>query len=82
MKKLLFVITAVLMSIGKLVAQKAWATPDPINPNDSITIWVDIKKCDRQQLAGTLSGGEQQRCSGVPCAEHRSRRPRGGGLAG
>ena len=53
MKKLSFVITAVLMSIGKLVAQKAWATPDPINPNDSITIWVDIKKCDRQQLAGT-----------------------------
>jgi hypothetical protein len=38
---------------SKLSAQKAWATPDPINPNDSITIWVDIKKCDRQQLAGT-----------------------------
>lgn len=53
MKKLLFVFTAVLMSVGKLIAQKAWATPDPINPNDSITIWVDIKKCDRQQLAGT-----------------------------
>lgn len=27
------------------MAQKAWVEPDPINPNDSITIWVDLNKC-------------------------------------
>jgi len=53
MKKLLIFSLIFLIGLSKLQAQKAWATPDPINPNDSITIWVDIKKCDRQQLAGT-----------------------------
>jgi hypothetical protein len=53
MKKFIFTLFAICLLTSKLSAQKAWATPDPINPNDSITIWVDIKKCDRQQLAGT-----------------------------
>jgi hypothetical protein len=53
MKKFIFTLFAISLLTSKLSAQKAWATPDPINPNDSITIWVDIKKCDRQQLAGT-----------------------------
>ena len=53
MKKFIFTLFAICLLASKLSAQKAWATPDPINPNDSITIWVDIKKCDRQQLAGT-----------------------------
>jgi hypothetical protein len=53
MKKFIFTLFAISLLTSKLSAQKAWATPDPINPHDSITIWVDIKKCDRQQLAGT-----------------------------
>jgi hypothetical protein len=53
MKKFIFTLFAISLLTSELSAQKAWATPDPINPNDSITIWVDIKKCDRQQLAGT-----------------------------
>ena len=52
MKKILL-FTAIIFSIGSAVAQKAWITPDPANLDDSITIWVDIKKCERQQLAGT-----------------------------
>ncbi len=35
-------------------AQKAWATPDPINPNDSITLWVDLKKCEFAGAANML----------------------------
>jgi hypothetical protein len=53
MKQFILTLFAICLFSSKLSAQKAWATPDPINPNDSITIWVDIKKCDRQQLAGT-----------------------------
>ena len=53
MKKILLFSLVFIFGLAKLQAQKAWATPDPINPNDSITIWVDLKKCDRQQLAGT-----------------------------
>lgn len=53
MKKILFILFTVAFGMGKASAQKAWATPDPINPNDSITIWVDLKKCERQQLTGT-----------------------------
>ena len=53
MKKILLFSLALIVCLAKIQAQKAWATPDPINPNDSITIWVDLKKCDRQQLAGT-----------------------------
>lgn len=34
-------------------AQKAWMTPDPINPDDSVTIWVDIKQCDCKRLLGS-----------------------------
>ncbi len=25
--------------------QKAWVTPSPVNPNDTITLWVDLKQC-------------------------------------
>jgi len=36
-----------LMMLGSYFAnaQKAWIEPDPINPNDSITIWIDLTKC-------------------------------------
>ncbi len=33
------------LGVQQLNAQKAWVTPDPINPNDTITIWIDLKKC-------------------------------------
>ena len=26
-------------------SQKAWVTPSPVNPNDTITLWVDLKQC-------------------------------------
>lgn len=47
------VFSALFLLLGPAMAQKAWITPDPPNLDDSITLWVDIKKCDRQQLAGT-----------------------------
>ncbi len=36
-----------------MMAQKAWIDPDPINPDDSVTIFIDIKKCECQSLLGT-----------------------------
>ena len=33
------------ISATTLFGQAAWVEPDPINPNDSITIWVDLNKC-------------------------------------
>lgn len=36
-----------------MMAQKAWIDPDPINPEDSVTIFIDIKKCECQSLLGT-----------------------------
>jgi hypothetical protein len=33
-----------------VLAQKAWLDPDPINPADSVTIYVDIKATDCQRL--------------------------------
>jgi hypothetical protein len=49
------ILSAALFAFGSFAAsaQKAWITPDPINPDDSITIWVDIKKCDCQRLIGS-----------------------------
>ncbi len=43
----------ILTAFTTVFAQKGWITPDPVNLDDSITIWVDIKKCERQQLAGS-----------------------------
>lgn len=42
-----------LLSAQAVVAQKAWVTPALINPDDSITIWVDLGKCDCQRLTGS-----------------------------
>lgn len=47
------ILTILLSSFSSIFAQKAWLTPDPVNLDDTVTLWVDIKKCDRQQLAGT-----------------------------
>lgn len=33
------------ISATTLLGQAAWVEPDPINPNDSITVWVDLNKC-------------------------------------
>jgi hypothetical protein len=54
MKNRSFLFAALLLMTQTAVAQKAWITPAE-NPNlkDSVTLWVDIKKCDRQQLAGS-----------------------------
>ena len=46
--RFLSIITLLVLGLGskQAMAQKAWATPDPINQNDSITLWVDLKKCE------------------------------------
>ena len=50
-KSILFSIIA--LTIGSVFGQKVWLAPDPVNLDDSVTIWVDIKKCERQQLVGS-----------------------------
>lgn len=44
MKKQLFILLSAF-TVGSAMSQKAWVEPDPINPNDSITVWVDLNKC-------------------------------------
>ncbi len=59
MKKIKLLLVAFALFFGAIQninAQKAWATPDPINPNDSITIWVDLKKCEFAGVPNMLGG--------------------------
>lgn len=42
-------IVLTIIVIGGLQAQKAWVTPANINPNDTITIYVDLKQCTCQR---------------------------------
>lgn len=41
------------MTASTLCAQKAWITPAQINPDDTVTIWVDVSKCDCKRLQGS-----------------------------
>lgn len=41
------------MTASALCAQKAWITPAQINPDDTVTIWVDVSKCDCKRLQGS-----------------------------
>lgn len=51
MKKL-FVLAILFLSASKVEAQKIWAEPEGFGPEDSITIYVDIKQCDCTKLVG------------------------------
>lgn len=51
-QKLIFLFAAVLLATG-LNAQKAWIDPATIiDVNDTVTIYVDLTKCDAQALVG------------------------------
>ncbi len=49
MKNFSLYLLAVLFSIPAF-SQKAWIKPDDFNPADSVTIYIDIAKCDCQTL--------------------------------
>lgn len=53
MKNKIGIFTATLLIAFQSTAQKAWMVPEEINPEDSVTIYVDIKKCDCQRLLGS-----------------------------
>lgn len=56
MKNLKFTLLGLLLFIGLgSFAQKAWVVPEQFNPGDSVTIYVDISKCDCQRLLNTTA---------------------------
>jgi hypothetical protein len=50
MNKILNLIAFLLLGSGSLLAQKAWIVPEEFNPDDSVTIYVDMTKMDCQRL--------------------------------
>lgn len=55
MKKITFAFALILFAFGGLNAQKAWIDPPTITDvNDSVTVYVDISKCDCQRLLNTV----------------------------
>lgn len=46
-------ISLLLGAVSELSGQKAWITPTQINPDDTVTIWVDLSMCDCKRLQGS-----------------------------
>lgn len=53
MKYILFSIITLLATWQTATAQKVWLEPDPIDPEDSVTLFINIAACDCQKLVGT-----------------------------
>jgi hypothetical protein len=51
LKYLLFISACLYLQVAQ--AQKAWLDPSPIDPEDSVTLYINIAACDCQKLAGT-----------------------------
>jgi len=43
----------ILLGAYSLMAQKAWVTPERFNPDDSVTLYVDVSKTDCSRLMDT-----------------------------
>lgn len=53
MKKIFYTLLLGLGLQTGLQAQKAWVVPEMFNPDDSVTLFVDVSQCECNRLAGT-----------------------------
>ncbi|HNI45975.1 MAG TPA: hypothetical protein PK230_14830, partial [Chitinophagales bacterium] len=57
MYKQLFIYCYIVMAIAFLsqtaLAQKAYFEPDPMDPEEMVTLYIDIAQCECQKLVGT-----------------------------